>query len=219
MTTTSALWELALVPCEARCHIVLHLPFAPIPQNNDMMRDWLLSRFSSSTFNTCPHQQLPTIDKGPPLQLHVDPSAKPKACHTPAPIPLHWQEQVRSDLLRDEALGVIEKVPYGEPVEWCHRMVITRKHDGSPRRTVDLSPLNKHCKRETFSSESPFHVAQHIPRNTWKTVTDAWNGFHGIEIRECDRPLTTFYYAVWSLPVPASTPRLRVIRRWVQQAH
>ena len=175
------------VPCRPSC-----LPFSPDPENNSLMREWLLKKFGSSTFNTCTRQPLPAIDKGPPLQLHVDPLAKPKACHTPAPIPLHWQEQVHSDLLRDEALGVIEKVPYGEPVEWCHRMVITRKHDGSPRRTVDLSPLNKHCKRETFSSESPFHTARRIPKDTWKTVTDAWNGFHGIEIRECDRPLTTF---------------------------
>ena len=168
-----------------------NLPFSATAENNVRMRDWLLERFASSTFNMCPHQQLPSI-KGPPIQLHVDPLAKPKACHTPASIPLHWQEQVHSDLLRDEALGVIEKVPYGEPVEWCHRMVITRKHDGSPRRTVDFSPLNKHCKRETFSSESPFQLARRVPKGTWKTVTDAWNGFHGIEIRECDRPLTTF---------------------------
>ena len=96
------------------------------------------------------------------------------------------------DLLRDEALGVIERVPYGEPVTWCHRMVVTRKHDGSPRRTVDLSPLNKFCRRETFASETPFHMARKVPGNTWKTVTDAWNGFHSVPIRESDKNLTTF---------------------------
>ena len=117
--------------------------------------------------------------------------AKPIACHKAASVPLHWQEKVHADLLRDEALGVIERVPYGEPVEWCHRMVVTRKHDGAPRRTVDLSPLNKFCKRETHS-ESPFHLARRIPRDTWKTVTDAWNGFHSVPLRDCDRPLTTF---------------------------
>ena len=65
----------------------------------------------------------------PPVEIHVDPAAPPKACHTPAPVPLHWQQRVYDDLLRDEALGVIERVPYGEPTTWCHRMVITRKHD------------------------------------------------------------------------------------------
>ena len=71
-------------------------------------------------------------------------------------------------------------------------MVLTRKHDGSPRRTVDLSTLNQHCKRATFSSESPFQTARRIPRSSWKTVTDAWNGFHGMTLRESDRHLTTF---------------------------
>ena len=51
---------------------------------------------------------------------------------------------------------------------------------------------NKHCNRETFASESPFHVARKIPQSTWKTVTDAWNGYHSVPLRESDRHLTTF---------------------------
>ena len=167
------------------------LPFPFEPANNGRMKDWLLHHFASSTFNTCPHKPLPSM-AGPPIEIHLDDNATPKACHTPASLPLHWQDRVRADLLRDEALGVIEKVPYGEPVSWCHRMVVTRKHDGSPRRTVDLSPLNKHCKRETFATESPFHMARRIPKETWKTVTDAWNGYHSSPLRESDRHLTTF---------------------------
>ena len=128
----------------------------------------------------------------PPIEIHVSETAKPKACHTAATVALHWQEQVHKDLIRDEALGVIEKVPYGEPVSWCHRMVVTRKHDGTPRRTVDLSPLNKYCKRETFSAEAPFPLARRVPGKTWKTVMDAWNGYHSVPLREEDRHLTTF---------------------------
>ena len=71
-------------------------------------------------------------------------------------------------------------------------MVITRKHDGSPRRTVDLSQLNKFCKRETHAFEAPFHLARRVPRNTWKTVTDAWNGYHSVPLQDSDRHLTTF---------------------------
>ena len=123
---------------------------------------------------------------GPPIKIHVDPLAKLVACHTPATIPLHWQQKVHDDLLRDEAMGILEKVPHGEPTQWCHRMVITRKHDGSPRRTVDLSPLNKFCKRETHAFEAPFHLAHRVPRNTWKTVTDAWNGYHSIPLQDSD---------------------------------
>lgn len=167
------------------------LPFPCLPKNNLKMKDWLLDRYKSSTFNTCPHRSLPCME-GPPVEIHVEESATPKACHTPANIPLHWQQRVFDDLLRDEALGVIERVPYGEPVTWCHRMVVTRKHDGNPRRTVDLSPLNKFCKRETFATESPFKLARRIPKRTWKTVTDAWNGYHSVLLREKDRYLTTF---------------------------
>ena len=151
------------------------LPFPPIAENNHRMKQWLLERYSSSTFNTCPHRPLPSM-MGPPIEIHIDEASTPRICHTPAPVPMHWQQKVHEDLLRDEALGVIEKVPYGEPVTWCHRMVVTRKHDGSPRRTVDLSPLNKFCRRETYASDTPFHKARRVPGNTWKSVTDAWNG-------------------------------------------
>ena len=167
------------------------LPYACVPSNNDRMKEWLLQTFASSTFNTCPHRPLPCMT-GPPVEIHLKDNASPKAVHKPAPVPVHWQDQVYKDLLRDEALGVVEKVPYGEPVTWCHRMVVTRKHNGDPRRTVDLSPLNKHCNRETFASESPFHLARKIPKGTWKTVTDAWNGYHSVPLRESDRHLTTF---------------------------
>ena len=122
--------------------------------------------------------------------MHVDPAATLKACRTAANVPLHWPQKVYDDLLRDEALGVIERVPYGEPVTWCHRMVVTRRHDGSPRRAVDLSPLNKFSQLETFATESPFHLAPQ--GDTWKTVPDAWNGYHSVPLRVSDRRLTTF---------------------------
>ena len=35
----------------------------------------------------------------PPIQIHVDPKAKPVCFTKPAPVPLHWQEQVEKDLL------------------------------------------------------------------------------------------------------------------------
>ena len=146
------------------------LPFEAKPENNHLMKQRLLETFASSTFNTCPHKPLPGM-LGPEVHIHIEKNVKPKAFHTPVTIPLHWQSQVYADLLRDEALGVIEKVPIGEPVDWCHRMLISRKFEGSPRRTVDLSPLNKFCKRETFSCESPFQIARRIPKHSWKSPT------------------------------------------------
>ena len=71
-------------------------------------------------------------------------------------------------------------------------MVVTRRHNGTPRRIMDLSPLNKHCKLETSPTESPLHLARRVPKGTWKTVSDAWNGYHS-PLRQSDRRhLTTF---------------------------
>ncbi|RLJ22718.1 hypothetical protein DJ031_00320, partial [bacterium endosymbiont of Escarpia laminata] len=129
---------------------------------------------------------------GPPLQLMIDPDAKPFACHSPIPVPLHWRADVKAGLDRDVLLGVIEPVPVGEPVTWCHRMVVCAKKDGKPRRTVDFQPLNKYATRETHHTQPPFHQARSVPQCTKKTVFDAWNGYHNVPLREEDRPLTTF---------------------------
>ena len=64
-------------------------------------------------------------------------------------------------LLRDEALGVVERVPYGEPVTWCHRMVVTRKHDGSPAEllTCHLLTNSAGAKPSPLSHLFTLHVA------------------------------------------------------------
>ena len=45
---------------------------------------------------------------GPEISLHVADDAVPYACHTPAPVPLHWQDAVKSQLDNDVAMGVLE---------------------------------------------------------------------------------------------------------------
>ena len=152
------------------------LPLSCVPENNDKMRGWLLQRYASSPFNTCPHQTLPTMD-GPTVETHLDETATPRACRTAA-----WQTKFYQDLLRDEALGVIEHVSYGEPATWCHRMVVTRKQDGTPRRTVDLSTLNRRSRsppnphstllaesQATHGKQSPTHGITTPPRSTIAT--------------------------------------------------
>jgi len=114
---------------------------------------------------------------GPLLKLMVDPDTEPVAVHTPVPVPIYWQKQVKAGLDRDVRLGVIEPVPIGESVTWCHRMVVCAKKDGSPRRTVDLQPLNAHALCETHHTQSPFHQARSAPKGKKKTVCDAWNGY------------------------------------------
>ena len=129
---------------------------------------------------------------GPPLKIFIKDGVKPVAAHTPIPIPLHWQKQVKAGLDRDEAIGVIEKVPSGTPTTWCYRMVVVPKKDNSPRRTVNVMPLNQYSVRQTHHTMSPFHQASMVPANTRKTVLDAWNGYHSVRLDPKSRHKTTF---------------------------
>ena len=167
------------------------VPLPPIDNNRGKLEEWIRDYYKGSTFNVCEHQPLPLME-GPPVRIMVDPKASPVTIHTPISVPLHWQKQVKADLDRDIALGVIEPVPVGEPMTWCSRMVITRKKSGGPRRCVDYQALNKFCSRETHHTMSPFHQATLFPANMKKTVTDAWNGYHSVAIHEEDRHYTTF---------------------------
>lgn len=130
--------------------------------------------------------------RGPPMHLMVATDAKPVARHSPVPFPIHWQEEVEAGLDQDVRLGDIEHLPIGEPVTWCHRMVICAKKVGKPRRTVDFQPLNVHATRETHHTPSSFHQARPVPHGTKKSVLDAWNGYHSVPIQQDDRHLTTF---------------------------
>lgn len=123
--------------------------------------------------------------EGPPIKMHIDTAATPKARHTAAIVPLHWQQRVYNYLLQDEGLGVIECVPYGKS-----DMVPSHGSHSEARQLLWTSPLNKFCQRETFTTESPFHLARRIPMDTWKTIMGAWNSFHSVPLCELDHHLT-----------------------------
>ncbi|CAC5409692.1 unnamed protein product [Mytilus coruscus] len=137
-----------------------------------------------------------------PLQLHVDPNATPVAVHKPALVPIHWQDKVYADL---------ERMFY-----WCtgtvsqkHTYNLVLKDGGNQQRlmalqwTVDLQPQNRHSVRQTHHVPSPFHLADRVPQGMKKTVTDAWNGYHSVPIREEDRHFTTFI-TPWKLQGPST---------------
>ena len=160
-------------------------------KNRDILENYLLEHFKSSTFNTCTHQLLPEMH-GPVMRLMVDRIAKPVAIHKAIPVPIHFQEAVKAGLDSDVRLGVIEPVPEGTPTTWCHRMVICSKKCGGCRRTVDFQALNHHAARETHHSPSPYQLAREVPGNTKKTTFDAWNGYHSIKLHKSDHHFTTF---------------------------
>ena len=90
------------------------IPFEPTEQNVPRLESWLKEYYSSSAFNCCECQPLPKMH-GEPLKIFMKDGVKPIASHSPIPIPLHWQAKVKAGLDRDEAIGVIEKVPPGTP--------------------------------------------------------------------------------------------------------
>ena len=108
----------------------------------------------------------------------------------------HWLDHPETNISVKSSFHFILPV-YGDwnwavYSHWCHRMVVCKKKNGQPRRTVGLQTLNVHCKRETHHTPSPFHQAMSVPNGKKKSVFDAWNGYHSVPIRECDHHLATF---------------------------
>lgn len=169
-------------------HHECELPYKPTEENIPLLEAWLMEKFST-VFNTDQYP-LPVL-KGKPHHIHWA-GGKPVAHHSPIPVPAHWKEPVKQILLNDIRYGIIEKVPIGEPVEWCSRMVTVKKKDGNPRITVDYTHLNKQCLRETYPNPRPFDIASTIPLYTYKTTADAYRGYHQILLDKASRKMTTF---------------------------
>ena len=166
------------------------IPFAPIEGNIPALKRYILDKFASSVFsNNKPFPKLST----PPAKIHLKPDhVVPKPAYWPATVAEHWSEEVKRSIEQDVEAGILTKVPFNEATEWCARMVVVPKKDGRPRRTVDFQQLNKQCLREPNHGESPFHTARRVPENTWKSVFDAIDGYHSVEIDPESSKLTTF---------------------------
>ena len=168
------------------------LPCSPTPENLPTIKQYILDRYAASAFNCCERQALPLMNDSPPLRLFVDEDAKPRAITAPGQIPAHWVHDVKAGIDRDIALGVIEPVPVNTPDTWTSRMVITAKHDGSPRRVVDYQPINQFAPRQTHHTPSPWNIVSTIPAGKVKSVVDCFHGYHSVPIHPADRHYTTF---------------------------
>ena len=138
------------------------LPFPATEANRKRLEQWFLDYYKSNAFNMCTNQPLPLMDV-PPMRLMIDLNTKLVAYHTPIPVPLHWQDIVKAGLDKDMALGVIESVSVGEPITWCHHMVICAKKNGQPRHTIDFQPLNLHATREMHHTQTGLPLARKFP--------------------------------------------------------
>ena len=95
--------------------------------------------------------------------------------------------------MRDERMGVIARVPTNTPSEkGCARMVVVPKADGTPRRTCDFKHLNTGVPRQAHNTEPPFQLCSKVKPNTLRTVLDATDGYHAVQLAEEDQPYTHF---------------------------
>ena len=165
------------------------LPYPPTDENIGKLEAWFLDTFKV-VFTTDMYPL--RVMSGKPQHIHLKMDAVPVAVHTPIPSPAHWRGQIKEILKDDIRLGIMEKVPIREPSEWVSRSLAVGKKDGSPRIVVDFMELNKNFLRESHPSKYPFDIISSIPLNTYKTVADAYQGYHQVHLDKESSMLTTF---------------------------
>ena len=132
--------------------------------------------------------------KGPKMHIELEENAIPAKRYKAYSIPYHFEAKVKSELDSIESKGIIEKVPVGEAIEWCHPMiVIPKKQSSEPRLTVDLRQLNKFVKRPLYPSKIPREEVAKIPKNMrFFTTLDSRKGYWQIPLDDESKKLTTF---------------------------
>ena len=180
------------------------IPYPPTTENIPKLKDYIIEAFATSTFlNT--DEPFPSLN-APPFKIFLRDDAIPYAQHTQIPTPYHLKSLTKALLDRDVRRGILKPVDVNTPVVWCAPMVITLKPDGTIRRTIDYQHLNSQCLRQTHYTDSPFCLASQIPPNTKKTVIDAVDGFHSVEVDEESQPLLIFI-TEWGRYQPLRLPQ------------
>ena len=167
------------------------LPFPATKENRPLLKKFLLDYYANSCCNICTHQPMPKM-KTTPMRIMIDENATPRSNTKIIPVPLNLQDATKEGLDADVRMDNLEPLPEGEPITWFHQMVIAQKKNGDVRRTVDFQSLNKHAIKEKHHTQSPFHLARSIPKNTLKTTFDNWNSFHALPLHPDDWHYTTF---------------------------
>ena len=172
------------------------IPYAPIPENIPLLKQYLIDSFAHTTFNNDKSRPFPKMTGVPKAHIYLKPDDKPFTRTTPNHIPGYWLKAVDQLLDTNTDRDIIEPAPLGLPTRWCSGMVVTPKKAQLPtpnlRMTVDYQQLNKQCIREIHHVQPPFQLVSQIPRDTYKTVLDAVDSYQAVELDEESRALTTF---------------------------
>jgi hypothetical protein len=129
--------------------------------------------------------------------LVCNPDAKPVA-HPPRPVPAALRTQVKDKLDKLEEMGIIAKVPVGQPSPWCSALHVVPKKSSQPgkpvdvRITIDPQDLNRALLREYHPIMTFDDVTTRTHGSRFFTALDANMGYFQIELTEESRHLTTF---------------------------
>jgi hypothetical protein len=75
---------------------------------------------------------------------------------------------------------------------WVANHVLINKKNGSWRRCVDYTRLNKECPKDPFPLSCIDQVVDSIIRCNLLSFLDAYSGYHQIAMKETDQHATTF---------------------------
>eukprot|EP00731_Ephydatia_muelleri_P004849 Em0002g1025a len=162
-----------------------------------------VTEYAMDIYNQFPKlfQGLGTLGGEYTIKLKND--AQPFALYTARHIPIPLQKQVKTELDRMEAMGVISKVT--EPTQWCAGMVVVPKSNGTVRICVDLKPLNDNVLREIHPLPKVDETLAQLTGASVFSKLDANSGFWQVPLAKESRPLTTFitpYGRYWFNKLP-----------------
>ena len=149
-------------------------PPVPAGCNLAAVKEAIVAEFPS-VFQDAPFRPM----AGPPLRINLRRDAVPCQHYRARTVPLQWRDAVEAQLSSIVSKGVIEKVPVGESLTWCHRypmvVVVPKKLSAEPRITVDLTGLNKYVEHrlETDAAQSKglgMALWQQQPSREWQIL-------------------------------------------------
>lgn len=125
-----------------------------------------------------------------PISIELKEGSVPVAVTTARGVPFPLMPQVKQELERMEAGGVIETIT--EPTEWCAPMVPVRKPGGDVRICVDFKDLNRCVKRQVHPIPTYEQLSSQFSGSTRFSKLDASSGFYQIPLSEESKRLTAF---------------------------
>ena len=121
--------------------------------------------------------------------MQTRPEVQP-VVHAPRRVPFALRDRLKSELDKEESLGVIIKVD--EPTDWVNSITIVEKKNGSLRICLDPRDLNKALKREHYSCPTVDDIAAKLHGARVFTVLDATSGYWQVKLDKKSSLLTTF---------------------------